>query len=133
MKYFFMVLSWNLQNTLETPFPSFISKKPGEIPIFGTFFGENSILPYISLKIGFFRSAMFENVIVTSYVGRFSKFWYQWKGETLPYTMVPHTHTLGMSISSSWGGGNHPLRKMCYGKYLRKTRVKKGPFKKQMV
>ena len=86
---------------LETPFRSFISKKPGEIPIFGTFFGENSILPYISLKIGFFRSAMFENVIVTSYVGRFSKFWYQWKGETLPYTMVPHTHTLGMSISSS--------------------------------
>ena len=67
-----MVLSWNLQNMLETSFPSFISKTPGETPIFGTFFGENSILPYISLKIGFFRSAMFENVIVTSYVGRFS-------------------------------------------------------------
>ena len=48
---------------------------------------------------------MFENVIVTSYVGRFSKLWYQWKGKTLPYTMVPHTHTLGMLISSSWGGG----------------------------
>ena len=108
-----MVLSWNLQNILETPSPSFISKKPGEIPIFGTFFGEHSILPYISLKIGFFRSAMFENVIVTSYVGRFSKFWYQWKGETHPYTMVPHTHTLGMSISSSWGGGNHPPLGRC--------------------
>ena len=66
-----MVLSWNLQNMLETPFASFVSKKPGEILIFGTFFGENSTLPYISLKIGFFRSAMFENVIVTSYVGRF--------------------------------------------------------------
>ena len=87
---------------LETPFPSFISKKPGEIPIIRTFFGENSILPYISLEIGFFRSVMFEKVIVTSYVSRFSKFWYQWKGETLPYTMVLHTYTLGMSISSSW-------------------------------
>ena len=37
-KKIFMVLSWNLQNMLETPFPSFISKKTGEIPIFGPFF-----------------------------------------------------------------------------------------------
>ena len=71
---------------------------PKKNPIFGAFLGKNSILAYISLKIGILRSAMFENVIVTSYVGRFSKYWYQYKGGTLPYTMVPHTHTLGLSI-----------------------------------
>ena len=54
-----------------------------------------------SLKINFLSPAMFENVIVTSYVDRFSWFWYKWKEETLPYTMVPDDHTLGPSISSS--------------------------------
>ena len=43
----------------------------------------------------FFIPAMFENVIVTSYVDRFSWLWYQWKEKTLPYTMVPNNHTLG--------------------------------------
>ena len=52
---------------LETPFPLFISKKAGEIPIFGTFFSEKSILGYISLKIDIFRSAMLYYIIVTSY------------------------------------------------------------------
>ena len=77
---------------LETPFSLFISKKPGEIPIFGTFISEKrpiSISVYISLKINIFRPAMFYYVIVTSYVDRCSC-WYQWKEETLPYTMVPN-------------------------------------------
>ena len=34
-------------------------------------------------------------------VDQFSWFWYQWKEETLPYTMIPNNHTLGPSISSS--------------------------------
>ena len=56
-------------------FPSLISQKPGKIPIFGTFLAKKSIfmiLAYISLKIDIFRSAMFNFVIVTSYVDRFS-------------------------------------------------------------
>ena len=58
---------------LETPFPFFKSKKPGEIPIFGTFLaGKKSTLAYISLKINIFRSAILYYVIVTSYVDRFS-------------------------------------------------------------
>ena len=123
MKNIFMVLSWNLQNMLETPFPSFISKNRVKFRHLELFWRKFNFALYFPENRPF-RSAMFENVIVTSYVGRFSKFWYQWKGETLPYTMVPHTHTLGMSVSSSWGGGNTPLWKMCYGKYHRKTRVK---------
>ena len=90
---------------LETPFPFFISKKPGEILIFGTFLVKKLIFFFnfglFSLKIRFLSPAMFENLIVMSYVDRFSWFWYQWKKETLPYTMVPNNHTLGRSISSS--------------------------------
>ena len=86
---------------LETPFPSFISKKPSEIPIFGTFFGENSILPHISLKIGFFRSAMFGKRHCDVIRWPIFKILVSMERETLPYTMVSHTHTLGMSISSS--------------------------------
>ena len=37
----------------------------------------------------------------------FSWFWYQWKKETLPYTILPNTYTLGVSTSGSQGGGNH--------------------------
>ena len=60
----------------KTPFPFFISKKPGEIPIFGTFFSDKMIFFFnfgiFSLKIRFLSPTMFENVIVTSYVDRFS-------------------------------------------------------------
>ena len=72
----------NLQNILETPISFFISKKPGEIPIFGTFLAkkktkkqkqkQNNFGLYISLKIDIFRSAMIYYVIVTSYVDLFS-------------------------------------------------------------
>ena len=39
--------------------------------------------------------------IVTSYVDRFSKFWYQWKEKPLPYIVVPNNYTSGVSISKS--------------------------------
>ena len=63
---------------------------------FGLYFAENQI----------FRSTMLYYVIVSSYVCRFSWFWYQWKEETLPYTMVPNNYTLGVSSLNSWEGGN---------------------------
>ena len=59
------------------------------------------ILVYISLKIVIFRWAMLYYVIVTSYVNRFLWVWYQWKEETLPYTMVPNNYTLSLSILNS--------------------------------
>ena len=53
-----MVWCLNFQDMLETPFPFFISKKPGEIPIFGTFLSEKidfffSILVYFHWKSAF--------------------------------------------------------------------------------
>ena len=56
---------------LETQFPFFICKKPGEIPIFGTILAKNGFFVNFglcSLKIRFLSRAMFENVIVTSFV-----------------------------------------------------------------
>ena len=70
-----MLCSWNLQSMLESPFPFFISQKPGEIPIFRTFlakFSIFSIFAYISLKIGYFELDDDYDVTVTSYLGR----WY---------------------------------------------------------
>ena len=96
---------------LETPFPFFICKKPGVFRYLELFYRKNWFFANFglcSLKIHFLSPAMLENVIVTSYVDRFSWFWYRWKEKTLPYTMVPNNHTLGPSISSSLGGGNHP-------------------------
>ena len=91
------------------------------------FFRKKSILAYISLKINIFRSAILYYVIVTSYVDRFSWFWYQWKEETLPYTMVPNNCTLGMSISNSQGGGNHtPLGRRVTKKKKKKSSGRRG-------
>ena len=113
---------------LESPFPFFISQKPGEIPIFRTFlakFSIFSIFAYISLKIGYFELGDDYDVTVTSYLGRWYLFWYVWKEETPSYTMVPIRCIWGVSFSSSQGGGNHPpLGKTCYKKRLGKTRVK---------
>ena len=104
----------NLQNMLETPFPFFISRKAGEIPIFGTFLAKKSILAYISLKINIFRLAMFYYVILMSYVARFSGFWYQWKEETLPYTNGTKQLYFGhVNFKFTEGIVTNPLRKMC--------------------
>ena len=80
---------------------------------------------------------MFYYVIVTSYVDRFSWFWYQWKEETLPFSMVPNNYTLGVSISSSQGVITTP-RKTCYkkaqedeGKEKQETKNKNKQTKKQ--
>ena len=64
---------------LETPFPFFVSKKLGEIPIFGTFLAKKSILAYISLKINIFIHWPIFMIL---------------EKETLPYTMEKGDPTL---------------------------------------
>ena len=119
-------LSEHIRNTISLLY----KQKTGWNSDIWNFFSEKNELFFnfglFSLKLRFLSPAMFENVIVTSYVDWFSWFWYQWKEETLPYTMVSNNHTLVPSISSSWGGGNHPppLGKPCYKKRLGRTRVK---------
>ena len=80
------------------------------------------MMAYILLKIDIFMSAMYYYVIVMSYIDRFSWFWYQWKEETLPYTMVPNNYTLGLSISKSERSNNHPI-----GRRVTKKKKKKSP------
>ena len=59
---------------------------------------------------------MFYYVIVTSYIDRFSWFWYQLKEETLSYTMEPNNFSLWVSIS------NHPLG----GRVIKKVQEDEG-------
>ena len=61
-------LSGHVRNTISLLYKQ---KKPGEIPIFGTFLAKKWIFfnfGLYSLKLRFLSPAMFENVIVTSYV-----------------------------------------------------------------
>ena len=87
----------------------FISKKPGEILIFGTFSAKKKInfgLYFVENR--HFRSAMFYYVIVTSY--DFHDFVStERRDPSLPYTTVSNNYTLGVSIPNSQGGGTHPL------------------------
>ena len=57
--------------------PNKTKQNTGEILKLGTFLAKKSVLAYISLKLDIFRSDMSYYVIVTSYVDRFSWFWYQ--------------------------------------------------------
>ena len=93
---------------------NFFSEKMIFFFIFGLVFTENL----------FSSPAMFENVIVTSYIDRFSWFWYQWKEETLPCTMYQTIILWARQFQVHKGGGNHPLGKPCYKKRLGRTRVK---------
>ena len=64
---------------LESPLPFFISQKPGEILIFGTFLAKLSIFAYILLKIGYFELGDDSDVMrrhgwdVCTYFGMFGK------------------------------------------------------------
>ena len=65
-------LSGHVRNTISLLY----KQKPGESPIFGTFLAKIFFFFFnfglFSLKMRFSSPAMFENVIVTSYVDRFS-------------------------------------------------------------
>ena len=61
-------LTKHIRNTIALLY----KQKLDKIPKFGTFLAKKSILAYISLKINIFRSEMLYDVIVTSYVDRFS-------------------------------------------------------------
>ena len=104
LKNIFIVWSWIWQYMLETSFPSFISKKSGEILIFRTFLAKNSILAYISLKIAKLGKIGNYYVIVMSYVWYLYFIWYVWKEKTHSYTMVPNKHTSGVYFFKFMGG-----------------------------
>ena len=116
---------------LETPFPFFVSKKPDEIPIFGTFLEKQlifffSILVYFHWNSAFWVRPCLKTSLWSHTLTDFPWFWYQWKEEkpTL-YHWYQTNHTLGLSISSSWEGWvTTPLGKPCYKKRLGRTRVK---------
>ena len=85
MKKFFLVWSWNLLCMLEMSFPSFISQKPGEIAIFGTFLAKYfdfDLFYYVHCKSAILRFSLYD-VIVMSYSGCLYLFWYYEKTHQL--------------------------------------------------
>ena len=79
-------------------FPSLISQKPGEIPIFRTFLAKFSISAY-SLKIGYFGFGHDYDVTVTSYLGC----WYYFDR---PPAILCYQLDFYFQVH---GGGNSPL------------------------
>ena len=72
--------------------------------VFRTFLAKNSILAYISLKIGNLGKIGNYDVIH----GMFVLFWCVWKEVTHSYTMVPNKHTSGIFFFKFIGGCNPP-------------------------
>ena len=78
---------------LETPFSSFISKNPVEIPIFRSFLEKNwPIFLYYTVNQQFGQSLQLLRHCDVIH-GMFVLFWYVWKEETHSYTMVSNKYT----------------------------------------
>ena len=93
LKTFFLVWSWILQYMIETSFSSIISKKPGEIPIFRTFWTKKINLGlYFTVDRQFGQTQQLWRHCDDKH-GMFVLFWYVWKEKTHSYTMVPNKHT----------------------------------------
>ena len=118
-----MLWCWNLQNMLETPFPPLTSKNPGEFPIFGAFFSEK-----FNFGLYFPENRHFEvdhiwkrhcdvirwpifKILVSMERGDRPVYY----GTTQLYFGRVNFKFIGVVTTS--------LRKMCYRKYLRKTRA----------
>ena len=122
-----MVLSWNFQNMLETPFPSIISKKPGEIPIFGTFSAKIQFCPIFHWKSAFSGRPCLKKSLWRHTLADFQNFGINGKGRPSPILWY---HTLILWACKSQvheGGGNHPLGRCVTENTLGRRGLKKGP------
>ena len=72
----------------------------------------------------FSRACSHYDIIVRSYINGRYLFWYRWKEDVHTYTLVVNLGYMIFSIDNPWGC-NNPLRKICLGKTLRRTRVKR--------
>ena len=134
---FILSISWifckiyapNLLCRWELSLPNIISPKSCEI-YFYDFLAKNRFLlifTYIFNTSKFARARRLYDVIVTSYEVQWYSFWYQWIEEVHTYTLVAN---IGVSRvpyrKSTEGVATTPLRRTCYKKYHRRTRVKSG-------
>ena len=131
MKKLLLVWSWNLLCMLEISFPSFISQKPSEIPIFGTFLTKFSILAYVSLKISCYEvhPCLWRHCDVICHIIVMSYVWHH--NDVINMTEPQNSrisvkHKLKLKILPKMFQISefHPLGKQCYRKRLCKMRVK---------
>ena len=103
-----MVLSWNLQNMLETPFPSFISKKPGEFRYLELFLAKIQFCPIFPWKSAFSGPPCLKTSLWRHTLADFQNFGINGKGR--PPILWYHTLILWACQSQVHeGGGNPPL------------------------
>ena len=109
---------------LETPFPFFISKKPGEIPIFGTFLAKKF---NFGLHFAENQHSQVHHVLLHHYdVIRWLIFMILVSMERRDTALCYGTKQLYFGVINFKFTGGHPPpppRKMCYKKRLRKMRV----------
>ena len=99
---------------------------PAKIPCFYDFLAKNwflLIFTYIFNVSKFPRVRWLHDVTVTSYEVQWYSFWYQWIEEVHTYTLVANRGSSVPYRKSREGVATTPLRRTCYKKYLRRTRV----------
>ena len=77
----------------------------------------------------FSRACSHYDVIMRSYIYWWHLFWYQWKEDVHTYTLV--VKVIWPSVLIILGVATTPLRKICLGKTLRRTRVKRSSEKRE--
>ena len=107
---------------LETPFPFFISKKPGEIPIFGTFFSEKmdfvSIWVYFHWKSAFWVRPCLKTLLWRHTLTDFHEFGINGKRRPYPIPWYQIIILWARQFQVHEGVVTTPLGKPCYKKGL---------------
>ena len=97
---------------LETPFPFFICKKPGEIPIFGTFLAKKliflSILVYVHWKSDFWVRPCLKTSLWRHTLTDFHDFGINEKRRPYPIPWYQTITLWARQFQVHKGGGNHP-------------------------
>ena len=107
-----MVLSWNLQNMLETPFPSFISKNRVKFWYFELFLAKIQFCPIFPWKSAFSGRPCLKTSLWRHTLADFQNFGISRKGRPSPILWY-HTLILWACQSKVHGGGNHPPLGRC--------------------
>ena len=118
---------------LKTPFPFFISKKPGEIPIFGTFLAKKLIFfqfwVYFHWKSTFWVRPCLKTSLWRHTLTDFHDFGINGKRRPYPIPWYQKIILWARQFQVHKGVVTTPLGKPCYKKRLGRTRVKRNPLR----
>ena len=119
---------------LKTPFPFFISKKPGEITIFGTFLAKKmdfffQFWVYFHWKSTFWVRPCLKTSLWRHTLTDFHDFGINGKRRPYPIPWYQKIILWARQFQVHKGVVTTPLGKPCYKKWLGRTRVKRNPLR----